>query len=323
MKAGITSYENAQYRTRRRWRSRLEPYAWVTPALVVFFIFTLLPLIVGFWLSFVSWDGITTLRWVGLQNYVDVFHDSLFWQAIEHNAIYAVGTVVGKIALSLVLAILLNQSLPGRAIFRTALFLPVVLSFVVVGLMWNWIYDYNFGLVNGMLGLIGLSSLKQLWLGNPSLALPALIVVDIWKWFGFHMVIFLAGLQSIPAELYEAARIDGANAWHSFWRITLPLLRPIVDDQRDAGHAGRIQRLRSGVRHDHGWPGLRDQRGDDGHLYAGFPILSLWLRRRDVLCLVGPGQCHCARRAARAEQRTVFLAEVAGTDRPVICQPRF
>jgi ABC-type sugar transport system permease subunit len=206
----------------------LEPYTWVAPAVAVFFVFTLLPLIVGFWLSFVSWDGITKVQGVGFQNYVGVFQDSIFWHAIEHNAIYAVGTVVGKTVLSLVLAVLLNQSLPGRAIFRTALFLPVVLSFVVVGLLWNWIYDYNFGLVNGFLGVVGLSSLKQQWLGNQSLALGALIVVDIWKWFGFHMVIFLAGLQSIPAELYEAARIDGANAWDSFWRVTLPLLRPIT-----------------------------------------------------------------------------------------------
>lgn len=230
MKAVVTSYETetARYRTRRRWLGRLQPYAWVAPAVIVFFIFTLLPLIVGFWLSFVDWDGIAAIRWVGVQNYIGVFHDSIFWQAIEHNAIYAVGTVVGKVGLALVLAVLLNQALPGRAIFRTALFLPVVLSFVVVGLLWNWIYNFNFGLVNGVLGAIGLSSLKQQWLGNPSLALPALIVVDIWKWFGFHMVIFLAGLQSIPAELYEAARIDGANAWQSFWRVTLPLLRPVT-----------------------------------------------------------------------------------------------
>jgi ABC-type sugar transport system permease subunit len=228
MKAGIRSYETAQHRSQRRWLGRLEPYAWVAPAVAVFFIFTLLPLLVGFWLSFVDWDGIATLRWVGFQNYVGVFHDTIFWQAIEHNAIYAVGTVLGKVGLALVLAVLLNQALPGRAIFRTALFLPVVLSFVVVGLLWNWIYNFNFGLVNGLLGAIGLSALKQQWLGNPSLALPALIVVDIWKWFGFHMVIFLAGLQSIPAELYEAARIDGANGWQSFWRVTLPLLRPVT-----------------------------------------------------------------------------------------------
>jgi ABC-type sugar transport system permease subunit len=187
-----------------------------------------LPLLVGLWLSFVSWDGLSAVRPVGFGNYANVFQDSIFWQAIVHNVIYAVGTVVGKVVLALVLAVLLNQALPGRAIFRTVLFLPVVLSFIVVGLLWSWIYNYNFGLANGLLTTLGLQALKQDWLGNTSLALGALIVVDIWKWFGFHMVINLAGLQSIPSELYEAARIDGASGWQLFRRITIPLLQPVT-----------------------------------------------------------------------------------------------
>jgi ABC-type sugar transport system permease subunit len=128
----------------------------------------------------------------------------------------------------LALAVLLNRALRGRAVFRTVLFMPVVMSFVVVGLIWSWIYNYNFGLLNAILGMLGLQAWKQDWLGNASIALGALIVVDIWKWFGFHMVINLAGLQSIPNELYEAARIDGASAWQSFWRVTLPLLKPVT-----------------------------------------------------------------------------------------------
>jgi ABC-type sugar transport system permease subunit len=228
MQAGVAGSREVRLRTGRRWRARLEPYVWITPALAVFFIFTLLPLFVGLWLSFVTWDGIAPVHPVGLRNYADVLRDSTFWQAVVHNAIYAVGTVVGKVVLALVLAVLLNQALPGRAIFRTVLFLPVVLSFVVIGLLWSWIYNYNFGLINGVLGLVGLPGLKQDWLGDSAIALGALIVVDIWKWFGFHMVIYLAGLQSIPGELYEAARIDGASSWQSFWRITLPLLQPIT-----------------------------------------------------------------------------------------------
>src|SRR5206468_1475584 len=146
-------------------------YVWIAPALIVFFIFTLLPLLVGFWLSFVTWDGISAVRPAGLQNYVDVLHDSRYWQAIGHNAIYAVATTVGKVGIALFLAVLLNQKLPGRAVFRTALFLPVVLSFVVVGLLWSWIFDYDFGLINSLLAALGLANLKQDWLGNPSLAL--------------------------------------------------------------------------------------------------------------------------------------------------------
>ncbi len=165
---------------------------------------------------------------MGFQNYIDAMHDGTYWTALEHNVIYAVGTVTGKMVLGFGLALVLNRAMPGRAVFRTALFLPVVLSFVVVGLMWNWIYDYNSGLINDGLGAVGLGSLKEAWLGSISLALYALIIVDIWKWFGFHMVIFLAGLQSIPSELYEASRIDGSSTWDEIRLITLPLMVPVI-----------------------------------------------------------------------------------------------
>jgi ABC-type sugar transport system permease subunit len=220
--------QNGTMLARRPWRTSVEPYLWVAPALILFFIFSLLPLIVGLGLSFVSWDGITPVRFVGLENYGAALRDSTYWSAIVHNVIYAGGTVIGKMVLGFGLALVLNQAMPGRAIFRTAMFLPVVLSFVVVGLMWNWIYDYNSGLINTGLSAIGLAHLRAAWLGNPSVALGALIIVDIWKWFGFHMVIFLAGLQSIPSELYEAARIDGATRWQLVRRITLPLMVPIT-----------------------------------------------------------------------------------------------
>ena len=211
-----------------RLRRSVYPYVWISPALLVFGVFTLLPLAAGVALSLVGWDGIHAARWQGLANYVQVLQDQTFWQALGHNVIYAVGTVVGKIVLALVLAVLLNRALRGRAVFRTVLFMPVVMSFVVVGLIWSWIYNYNFGLLNAIVGALGLQAWKQDWLGNASIALGALIVVDIWKWFGFHMVINLAGLQSIPNELYEAARIDGASAWQSFWHVTLPLLKPVT-----------------------------------------------------------------------------------------------
>ncbi|MGH2409802.1 MAG: carbohydrate ABC transporter permease, partial [Chloroflexota bacterium] len=151
-------------RSHRRRRTRLEPYVWIAPALIVFGIFSVLPLLVGVWLSFVSWDGIGAMRPVGLWNYVDVLQDGRFWQAMAHNAIYALGTVIGKLGLGLLLAVLLNQSLFGRAVFRTALFLPVVLSMVVVGLLWSWIYNWDFGLANSILTALGLGALKQDWL---------------------------------------------------------------------------------------------------------------------------------------------------------------
>jgi raffinose/stachyose/melibiose transport system permease protein len=124
--------------------------------------------------------------------------------------------------------VLLTQELRGRGIYRTALFMPVIMSFVVVALMWSYMYNFQFGLVNNFLRAVGLGSLVQDWLGNPYLALWSEIIVDIWKWYGFHMVIFLAGLQTIPAELYEAARVDGASRIRQFFAITLPLLQPVL-----------------------------------------------------------------------------------------------
>lgn len=227
MEAGDRSVAAVRRPPPRR-RTRLEPYLWIAPALILFSIFSLLPLLVGVWLSFISWDGIGAIRPVGLRNYADVFTDGRFWRAMAHNAVYALGTVVGKLGLGLLLAVLLNRPLFGRAVFRTALFLPVILSMVVVGLLWSWIYNWDFGLANSILTALGLGALKQDWLGNPNLALGALIVVDIWKYFGFHMMIYLTGLQSIPSELYEAARIDGAGSRHLFLRITLPLLLPVT-----------------------------------------------------------------------------------------------
>jgi ABC-type sugar transport system permease subunit len=148
--------------------------------------------------------------------------------ALLHNVQYAFGTVIGKIVLSLFLAVLLNQALRGRAFYRTALFTPVIMSFVVVSLLWTWLFNDQFGLINNLLRAVGLGGLAISWLGDANNALNSLIIVDIWKWYGFHMVIFLAGLQTIPQELYEAARVDGANRWQQFLRITLPLLKPVM-----------------------------------------------------------------------------------------------
>jgi ABC-type sugar transport system permease subunit len=206
----------------------IEPYLWVLPALILLAVFVLAPLIFGLYLSFQDWGGMGAMRFVGLGNYRDAFSDSTFWASVRNNAVYAVGTVTGKIVLSLALAVLLNQRLRGRSAYRVILFMPVVMSFIVIGLIWSWIYNYQFGLLNNLLGALNLASLKHDWLGDPGLALDALIAVDIWKWYGFHMIIYLAGLQAIPAELYEAARIDGASPWQSFRRITLPLLQPIT-----------------------------------------------------------------------------------------------
>lgn len=209
---------------------RRQPFAylWVAPAVALFAVFVVLPAVVALGLSFTQWDGITAARFAGLANFRAAFTDGAYWTALVHNLIYAIGTVAGKLVLSLGLALILNASVPARAFFRTALFMPVVLSFVAVGMLWSFIYSYNIGLLNNLLGLVGLDGLERDWLGDQHTALAAVIVVDIWKWFGFHMIIFLAGLQAIPNEVYEASRIDGAGWWRQLTSITLPLIVPVA-----------------------------------------------------------------------------------------------
>ena len=209
-------------------RRNLAPYLWVLPALLIYFIFKLLPMIAGIYLSLIQWDGIEPAKFVGLQNFQRMLDDDIITLALMNNVKYAVGTVIGKTVLALFLALVLNQALRGRSFYRTALFMPVVMSFVVVGILWAWLYNGQFGLVNNLLHKLKLDFLILDWLGDPKVALWSLVIVDIWKWYGFHMVIFLAGLQTISQELYEAARIDGASRWQQFLRITLPLLQPVM-----------------------------------------------------------------------------------------------
>lgn len=208
--------------------SKLAPYLWVLPALTVYGIFKLYPLVSGLQMSLLRWDGIEEPRHIGLRNFEKILSDPMTGTVLMNNVHYAVGTVVGKIVLSLLLAILLHQALKGRTFYRTSLFMPVVMSFVVVGVLWSWLFNPQFGLINSFLRGLGLEFLVQDWLGDAAVALNSLILVDIWKWYGFHMVIFLAGLQSIPDELYEAARIDGASVWQQFRHVTLPMLQPVM-----------------------------------------------------------------------------------------------
>jgi ABC-type sugar transport system permease subunit len=211
----------------QRLRS-LSPYVWVLPALIIYAVFKLGPLIGGLYLSLLRWDGIEDAKFIGLTNFQRMFEDEKLGPALLNNLQYALGTVVGKTVLALFLALLLNQALRGRAFYRTALFLPVVLSFVVVGILWTWMYNNQFGLINSLLHSVGLDALALDWLGDPKIALWSLMIVDIWKWYGFHMVIFLAGLQTIPVELYDAARVDGASRLRQLTKITIPLLRPVI-----------------------------------------------------------------------------------------------
>jgi len=200
----------------------------LAPAAVLFSLFFLWPFARGLWISLTRWDGFSNPVFVGAGNYLKLLHDGLFLGALENNLIFVVLILIFKNALGLGLAMLLDRALFLRGPIRAAVFIPVTLSFAATGLLWSWIYNPVFGLLNAALDLLGLSGLQQSWLGDAHIALYSIIAVDIWKWLGFHAVIYLAGLQTIPQDLYEAARLDGAGPAARFRHVTLPLMMPVV-----------------------------------------------------------------------------------------------
>jgi ABC-type sugar transport system permease subunit len=199
------------------------------PAIVMFCMFVLYPFIQGIVVSFAKWDGLSDMKFFGFGNYVNIWGDKLFWNAIVNTMQYAFWvTVVKNIAAVLLALFLARKVLPGRTLFRTAVYLPVTLSYIVIGILWLWVFNPTFGLLNPLMELLGMGGLIQNWLSDPGVAMYSVIWVDIWKWTGFHMVMYIAGLQGIPADYYEAAVIDGANGWQQFWKITVPQLNSTI-----------------------------------------------------------------------------------------------
>jgi multiple sugar transport system permease protein len=213
---------------------RIAGAAWcfVTPALLVIGVFFFLPVVAALALSLTDFDiyalaDLRNLRVVGLRNYLQLLQTPLFWQAFANTLYFVIVGVPLSITTSLGAALLLHSRLARfPAFFRTALFAPVVTTLVAVAVIWRYLFNPRYGLLNYALGGLGLSPID--WLGDPRWAMPAIIVFAIWKNFGYNMIIFLAGLQSIPEPLYEAARIDGASTWRQFRHVTLPMLAPIV-----------------------------------------------------------------------------------------------
>jgi len=201
------------------------PYLFLLPALVIYCVFLVYPMLDSLSISLTNWDGLSPSRsFVGLANYGRIFHDPIAITAFENNLIWTAVTLVVPTILGLLLALGLNRRFRGRTIFRSIFYAPAILPLVGVAGIWSWLYDPNVGLINTTLRHVGLGGLAQSWLGSPSTALPSVMVASIWQSLGFPMVLYLAGLQGIPAEQHEAARVDGATAWQRFWYITLPLL---------------------------------------------------------------------------------------------------
>ncbi|MFS0724941.1 carbohydrate ABC transporter permease [Paenibacillus sp. 1P07SE] len=209
---------------RRARRIDYSGYTMIAPGYLVYFSFIFVPLLISLYYSFTNYNFYSKPAFVGLQNYSRLMQDALFAKAVFNTFLYAAGTILPQLALGLVLAVLLNAKIAGRVFARASIYVPNVTSMVAVSMMWLWIYDPSLGILNRLLTWAGFSPVQ--WLYDPSTAMLAIIVMSIWKSVGYSMIVYLAGLQSIPSSLYEAARVDGASTLRQFWSITVPMLKP-------------------------------------------------------------------------------------------------
>lgn len=208
----------------RGWRHALTIFLFLLPSALIILMVTVVPMFGAMWVSLHDWNLISDMEWVGISNYRDVLTDPQTWTSLGYTFYYLAGYLPLVYFGGLGLALGLNVALRGRSIFRLIYFLPVVTSWVVAAILWQWLLQPSSGVVNYVLSLVGIDGPG--WYTDPSWIMPSVILASVWKDIGFIMIIMLAGLQAIPAEIKEAAAVDGANAWQRFWRITFPLLTP-------------------------------------------------------------------------------------------------
>lgn len=216
-------------------KQRLTPYLFLLPALIILFLTVFWPAIQAFYLSFTTYQDLSQPpQWIGFSNFLRLWKDAVFWQTLENTFLYLLGVVPILVMAPLLLAILVNQKLRGMNWFRAAYYTPVVISMVVAGIAWKWLYAEN-GLLNQLLASVNISPTGIPWLTSPEkllnivpISLMSVMLVTIWKGLGYYMVIYLAGLQSIPDDVYEAAAIDGSDGIRKHWDITIPLMKPYL-----------------------------------------------------------------------------------------------
>jgi ABC-type sugar transport system permease subunit len=225
------TYPNARpSRLSRQWVKYRAGILFILPAFVLYAIFMIYPFFNSIYLSFTDWNGAEPVKnLVGLANYRQLFDDSLLWKSLRNNLIWVILGTIGPLAVGFLLAVLLANRPKGFTLFRTAYFLPQVLSPVVIGIVWGWIYNPLFGILNVFLDNVGLESVSRGWLGDPDWALYAVLVAAMWAQVGFVFVVLLAGLQNVSRDLLEAATLDGANAWRRFRDVTVPQMANIVN----------------------------------------------------------------------------------------------
>jgi ABC-type sugar transport system permease subunit len=213
-------------RSEKRRREAIAGYLFITPNVLGFLVFQLVPIAVAIGLSFTQWDLINDPVWVGLDNYINLLKEPVFHLSVKKTLYFVLINVPTQSFLALLIAILLNRSIRLKNLIRTLFIVPWVSMAVAVGLTWTWIFNSQFGLLNEILLKLGLERIP--WLAHPDWAINSVIIVNIWQYLGFHIIIFLAGLQMIPKEVEEAAIVDGASSLRRFFSITLPLLSPVL-----------------------------------------------------------------------------------------------
>lgn len=206
------------------WRIRRFVVLGLTPSLLIYTLFVFVPVIWSAYYGFFDWKGIGAAKFIGLKNYAEVLHDSVFWHALKNNVIFVLASVFGQVPLALVLAIVLHKSNPLQRFLRSAIFMPMVMSSVVIGMIWQYIYHPQIGILNFLLDRLGLGSWKLQWLSDEHIAIFSLIPPLIWSFVGLYMIIFISALQNIPGEIHDAAKIDGASGARKLFSITLPMI---------------------------------------------------------------------------------------------------
>ncbi|KMN49674.1 lactose ABC transporter permease [Chromobacterium violaceum] len=211
---------------RKPSKTTLQAYLFLAPALLLLAAFSFWPVGFGSFLAFTRYNLIDAPQWVGLDNFRELFGDELFLSALKNSALYLLVVPIIQL-LAMLLAVLVNNNLPGIKLFRAAYYLPVVTSVSVIGIIWNFMYTED-GVLNAALRWLHLVNDPVGWLTDDHIALFAVMFITVWRGIGWYMVLYLAGLQAIPADVYEAAQLDGAGRWQRFWRITVPLLAPTI-----------------------------------------------------------------------------------------------
>jgi raffinose/stachyose/melibiose transport system permease protein len=205
---------------------KFQNFLFIAPAIAFFIVFSAYPLYKTFQLSLFSWDGIAhTMKFIGANNYLEAFKDAIWWKSIYNGFYFAIFALLLMNPLALLLAVAIYSGVRGSKIYKVVFYIPPIMSGIVIGYMWKWIYDPNNGILNSFLDLVHMGFLKRAWLSGLTTTLPAISIASIWQGFGGSFILFWAGLQDIPQEIYEAAEVDGVTSWQKLTKITLPMIK--------------------------------------------------------------------------------------------------